>query len=173
MRPTAGAASGMLPGGRPARGTEHAQATWTSRMPTTLFKPFALGGDAPASGREAPAATAWTLGDHSGSRAGHWDCNVTLPQLCLASSLQTAFTTQRVYTSASYTLLLSRNSSSAAVTAPSPCCCMQQLSIHKQPLFYRTPYHPAAILQRCRRLRVTRPCTNDSSAAPVVFVFGL
>lgn len=47
------------------------------------------------------------------------------------------------------------------------------LSIHKQPLFYRTPYHPAAILQRCRRLRVTRPCTNESSAAPVVFVFGL
>lgn len=52
MLPRARAVSGVLPGGCPARGTERARVTRTPRTPPVLFKPFALGGDAPASWRE-------------------------------------------------------------------------------------------------------------------------
>lgn len=63
---------------------------------------------------------AMARGGCGGSGAGWWERSVPLQQLCLAGSLQTAFTTQHVYTGADYTLLLSRNSSSTTVAAQSP-----------------------------------------------------
>lgn len=125
MLPTAGAASGMLPGGHPARGTERAQATRTSRRTTTLFKPALRLRHRRTSFLEG-RAMARTLGDRGGSRAGHWERDVPPQQLCLVSSLQTALTTQHVYTGANDTLLLPGCSSSAAVAAQSPCGCVQR-----------------------------------------------
>lgn len=125
MLPTAGAASGLLPGGHPARGTERAQATRTSRRTTTLFKPALRLGHRRTSFLEG-RAMARTLGDRGGSRAGHWERDVPLWQLCFVSSLQTALTTQHVYTGANETLLLPGCSSSAAVAAQSPCGCVQR-----------------------------------------------
>lgn len=70
-----------------------------------------------------------------------------LQQLCLATSLYTAFTTRRVYSRANYTLLLSRNSSSTTATAQSPRC-MQQWRLSISSHFFREhctiPCEPAA-----------------------------
>lgn len=52
MQPTAGAASGMLPGGSAAPGTEHTGVTWESRTSVALAKPFASEGGPPDSRRK-------------------------------------------------------------------------------------------------------------------------